>query len=118
MLQAAIATKIVEFAGLQSRVTIKVGTVETKIDYLRSLGPIDLLFIDHIKSGYKPDVQLLEGAGLIQPGSVLVADNCLIPGAPDYVAYIKDNPQYDSVCHETLLEYSDKVDHVWVSTRK
>ncbi len=31
---------------------------------------------------------------------------------------IETNANYDSVRHETTVEYSDKADHVWVSTRK
>jgi len=117
-LHAAIATKILEFAGQRDRVTVVVGTVPTKIEKLKALGTIDLLFIDHLKSAYKPDLIALEQAGLIKPGSVLVADNCLYPGCPDYVEYIREHPQYDSVRHETTLEYCNEPDHVWVSTRK
>jgi catechol O-methyltransferase len=118
-LHAAIATKILEFAGQRSRVTVLVGTASTTLDKkLKPLGCIDLLFLDHAKDYYKSDFQLFENAGLIKPGSVVVADNCLYPGCPEYVAYIKDNKDYDSVKHETQLEYCDKPDHVWVSVRK
>jgi catechol O-methyltransferase len=121
-LNAAIATKIIEFAGMSDRVTFIVGTVSTKIGALKEkygVNKIDLLFLDHLKSEYKSDLIMLENGGFIQSSSVLVGDNCLFPGCPDYVAYIRDHPQYVSVCHETELEYMpDMKDHVWVSTRK
>lgn len=79
-LHSAIATKIIEFAGLKDKVTFVVGTVATRLDLLKKLGKIDLLFLDHIKTGYKPDLITLEQSGLIQSGTVLVADNCLFPG--------------------------------------
>lgn len=117
-IHAAFATKIIELAGCRDKVTVVVGTAETKIETLKKLGPIDLLFLDHLKTVYKSDTVLLEQAGLIQPGSVIVADNCLIPGCPDYVEYVMNHPQYDSVKHVTTLEYCNDVDWVIVSTRK
>lgn len=87
---AAIATKILEFAGLKDVVTVVVGTVEPRLQYLQkqlAIERIDLLFLDHAKEVYKSDLIRLENAGLIQPGSVLVADNCLIPGCPDFGEY-------------------------------
>ena len=120
-LNAAIATKIVEFAGLKDKVTIIVGTVATKAQTLKEkygVKKIDLLFLDHLKTAYKPDFIQLEKDGFIQSGSVAVADNCLFPGCPDYVEYVATNPNYISVRHETELEYSKDPDHVWVSVRK
>jgi catechol O-methyltransferase len=109
-LYAAIATKILEFAGLRDRVSIIVGMVATKIDHLRRVcaggNKIDLLFLDHHKAEYLPDLQRLEAANLLGAGSVVVADNCLYPGCPDLVAYLRDTPaRWASVCHKTTLEY-------------
>ena len=117
-INAAFATKIIEFAGCRDKVTVVVGTAETKIEALKKLGPIDLLFLDHLKTVYKSDLQLLERAGLIQPGTVVVADNCLVPGCPDYVEYVMNAPHFDSIKHVTTLEYCDDTDWVIVSTRK
>ena len=51
-LNAAIATKIIEFAGLRDSVTFIVGVVETKAESLKSkygLDHVDLVFLDHEK---------------------------------------------------------------------
>lgn len=118
--RAAFSTKIVEFAGLASKVTILYGTLATRIATLKALGvtQVDFAFVDHLKEAYTSDVQLLEQAGLVKSGTVIVADNCLVPGAPEYVKYITTNPAYEAVRHEALLGDSQMVDHVYIATRK
>ena len=122
-LHAAIATKVLEFAGLSSRVTVLVGTVETRLPALRSaygVSSVDLLFIDHVKSLYLPDLKRVEAAGLLNPGSVIVADNVVHPGAPELLAYLQseEGRLYRTTMHDTSLEYSkDRKDGVTVSTR-
>jgi catechol O-methyltransferase len=77
---AAIATKIIEYAGLKDRVTVIIGVVGTRINVLKNeynIKKLDLVFLDHEKSVYLSDFQLLEQANLIQTGTVVVADNCL-----------------------------------------
>jgi catechol O-methyltransferase len=65
------------------------------------------------------DFRILEIYGLIKPGTVIVADNILYPGAPDYKAYLMSNGDYENVCYETLLEYTSNIkDQVLVSVRK
>jgi len=118
---AAIATKLIEFAGLSSKVTVLIGTVETRLPTLMNrykVAKIDLLFIDHRKELYVPDFEKVEQSGLIQSGSVVVADNILFPGCPEYAAYIRNNPNYTSTFFEGFLEYSEVVrDGVEVSVR-
>lgn len=120
-LNAAIATKIIEFAGLASRVTVIVGTIESKLSALQSryrINTIDVLFLDHFKDAYLPDLKLIERSGLLKKGSVIVADNILYPGAPAYADYVRNSPQYESTFYEGFLEYSDKIkDGVEVSVR-
>jgi len=122
-LHAAIATKVLEFAGLSSRVTVLVGTVETRLPALQAkygVRSIDLLFIDHVKSLYLPDLKRVEAAGLLVAGSVVVADNVIRPGAPELLAYLRseEGRLYHTVMHDTTLEYkSDIKDAVTVSTR-
>ena len=38
-------------------------------------GPFDLVFIDHWKPLYLPDLQAIERHGLLRSGSIVVADN-------------------------------------------
>ena len=87
-LHAAIATKVVEYAGLRDKVTVLVGTLDSRLSALRSVHgvrAIDLLFIDHDKRAYLSDLKRVEASGLLVKGSVVVADNVIYPGAPDYL---------------------------------
>lgn len=67
-------------AGLE--VNYIIGEVSTNEEKLKALKKIDFLFIDHDKKKYGSDLQLLEDWGLIQKGTVVIADNILYPGAP------------------------------------
>ena len=37
---------------------------------------------------YLPDLVAMERLGLVAPGSLVLADNVLIPGAPDFLAHV------------------------------
>ena len=50
---------------------------------------IDVLFLDHWEKFYVPDLRLCEELGLLKKGSVIVADNTDMPGAPDYLKYVE-----------------------------
>jgi catechol O-methyltransferase len=116
---AEIARRIHEHAGVSGRVTVVVGSLGDggkTIDALRrehGLGPgsVDLVFIDHEKSVYLSDLQLILDAGWLHPGSVVVADNVKFPGAPDYRAYMRDHDRKDwrTVEHETHVEYQSVI---------
>jgi len=122
VLHAAIARAIVDYAGLSNRITIIVGTVTThllkELKTKRGISKIDLLFLDHVKDAYLSDVKYIETNGFIQSGSVIVADNIIYPGCPDYANYIRNNNNYKSTFHEGTLEYTTDVkDGVEVSVR-
>jgi catechol O-methyltransferase len=118
---AEIARSIHNFAGVANRITIVNEYTENAIPRLKQLFDIDafdLIFIDHYKDAYLRDVKLLETHGLIKSGTVLVADNVIFPGAPTYLEYIRNNPNYTTTFHETLLEYNHDIrDGVEVSIR-
>jgi len=62
---------------------------------------------------------MLEEVGLIKSGTVIVADNVVIPGAPDYLEYIRNNPNYTTTLHEENLQYNENlVDGIEISIRK
>jgi len=54
---------------------------------------IDLLFLDHLKPLYGPDLRLAEELGLVGKGTVLCADNVIWPGAPEYLEYVRSSVQ-------------------------
>ena len=56
---------------------------------------LDLLFLDHAKEAYAPDLAMLERAGLVRSGAIVVADNVVFPGAPGYLEYVV-KPRYET----------------------
>jgi len=121
-LHAAISTKVVEYAGLKDKVTVIVGTVQNKLPDLKSrygVTSIDLAFIDHAKGAYVKDFKLLEEGGFFHKGSTILADNILMPGAPEYHKYLQELPTFSSRLEEFKLKYGkeDYVDAVEVSIK-
>lgn len=115
---AKIAQQMIDHSGVSSKITVVVSDLKEYIHNLKDIEPFDLVFIDHWKDQYLPDFKLLETSGLLKCGTVIVADNILYPGAPDYKDYLMSNDKYDNVCHETLLEYTTDIeDQVLVSTK-
>ncbi|KAK4226702.1 S-adenosyl-L-methionine-dependent methyltransferase [Podospora fimiseda] len=91
---AAIAANLIDLAGLGDVVRVVVGTGAEGIQRLYDEGvfegrPIDMAFFDHHKPAYKTDLKLCERLGLIDKGTVLVADNMIIPGNPAYAEYVR-----------------------------
>ncbi|KAJ0063414.1 hypothetical protein NL108_002734 [Boleophthalmus pectinirostris] len=131
---AAIAEKIIRLAGfdddtvkyllsgifvsiilylinvfLFSKVELIVSPSDEVIPRLRSdygLERLDLVFMDHWKRSYLPDLQMLEGSGLLGKGSIILADNVLFPGAPKFLRHIRKSGLYEWKIHRAMLEYS------------
>ena len=119
---AEIARSIHEYAGVTNRIKIVNGYTENVIPRLRqdfNIESFDLIFIDHYGAAYLPDLKLLEKLGLIKSGTMIVADNVITPGAPDYLEYVRKNPNYTSTLYEENIEYSEDIrDGVEISIRK
>lgn len=81
----------IDLGGLTDTVTVMQGESATSLKKLKTSGldHIDVLFLDHWKDCYLPDLQLCEDLRLLRKGSVVVADNTDVPGAPDYLAYVE-----------------------------
>ncbi|KAL4919512.1 S-adenosyl-L-methionine-dependent methyltransferase [Aspergillus aurantiobrunneus] len=92
---AAIATQLVELAGLGDFVRILVGRSDVLLHELVQGGEVsqvEILFIDHYKPAYTLDLKLCEQMGVIVPGvSVIAADNVIYPGNPPYLEYVKSS---------------------------
>jgi catechol O-methyltransferase len=92
---AAITASLVDLAGLRDTVRVVVGTGAEGIQLLVDEGPLsrktklDMLFLDHHKPSYTADLQLCERLGLVEPGTVLVADNMIVPGNPPYTEWVR-----------------------------
>ncbi len=112
---AEIARRIWAHAGVDDRVSCVVGTVGDggrTLDRLfaeHGFGPgsLDLLFIDHDKSAYLSDLRSILDRGWLHPGSIVVADNILVPGAPEYRAFMREQQgrMFDTVEHRAHGEY-------------
>jgi catechol O-methyltransferase/protein arginine N-methyltransferase 5 len=109
-----VARELVNYAGFGDVVEIlegagseRVGDVKTRVGAGRVA---DMLFMDHCKECYLPDLKLMEAAGLVGDGTVIVADNVIYPGAPDFLEYVDTSRgRYRT----TLLEAAFEYDQVW-----
>ncbi|XP_012510441.1 PREDICTED: catechol O-methyltransferase [Propithecus coquereli] len=110
---AAITQQMVEFAGLQDKVTIVVGASQDIIPQLKKkydVDTLDMVFLDHWKDRYLPDTLLLEECGLLRKGTVLLADNVICPGTPDFLAHVRGSGRFECTHYSSYLEYIRAVD--------
>ena len=91
--------------GLDDVVTVIEG------DALKTLGELtgefDFLFLDALKSDYMKYLKLVEHR--LVPGSVIVADNCIMYGdaMADYLEYVQNSDNYDTVIIQASREKND-----------
>jgi catechol O-methyltransferase len=112
---ATIARRIWDHAGVGARVTCVVGTIGDggrTLDALAtsagfSTGALDFVFIDHDKNVYLTDLQSIVDRGWLHAGSIVVADNVKLPGAPKYRAFMREQQgtTWNTVEHATHAEY-------------
>ncbi|TRY72823.1 hypothetical protein DNTS_009521 [Danionella cerebrum] len=106
---AVIARQIIAYAGLQDKVKLMEGPSGDLIPKIKEqfgITSFDFVFLDHWKDRYVPDTKLLEECGLLRKGSVLLADNVICPGAPEYLEYVRNNPRYETRYFPSNLEYT------------
>jgi catechol O-methyltransferase len=112
---AAIARRIWDHAGIGEELTVLVGTLGDRgattaaleSEHALKSGSLDFVFIDHDKSAYLPDLELILDRGWLHPGSIVVADNVRRPGAPDYREFMRteEGRSWRTTEHETHVEY-------------
>ena len=109
-----VARALTAYAGVGDKVEILQGAGAERVpDVVERLGAgnaADMVFFDHCKECYLPDLKRFEAAGLIQPGTVVVADNVVYPGAPDFLDYV-DTARGAYVTE--LLDAPFEYDQVW-----
>ncbi|KAJ5585117.1 S-adenosyl-L-methionine-dependent methyltransferase [Penicillium hispanicum] len=96
---ASIAMNLVDLAGLSDIVKIVVGTAADSLARLSTEGKltkIDFLFLDHVEDLYLADLKNVEALQLLHPGALVVADNVLRPGAPEYRTYVREHAGMES----------------------
>jgi catechol O-methyltransferase len=116
---AANARRIWEHAGVADRVTCVVGTIGDggqTLDVLANeygftSGALDFVFLDHDKDAYLADLLSIVDRGWLHAGSIVVADNVRVPGAPKYRQYMREQQgkHWRTVEHKTHLEYQSMV---------
>jgi len=116
---AANARRIWEHAGVGDRVTCVVGTIGDggqTLDVLTNqhgfaTGALDFVFLDHDKDAYLTDLLSILDRGWLHAGSMVVADNVGVPGAPKYREYMRQqqDKHWRTVEHKTHLEYQSMV---------
>lgn len=116
---AGVARRIWAHAGVSDRITCVVGTIGDGGRTLDTLanehdfrpGSLDLLFIDHDKRAYLPDLLSILERGWLHRGSIVVADNVLVPGAPKYRGYMREHQgtSFNTIEHKTHVEYQSLV---------
>lgn len=107
---AEVAQLMVNFAGLSDRVQIIVGDAGDVIPHLE--GPFDLVFIDHWKERYLPDLLLIEKHDLLHEGSVVVADNVGIfeHSVRNYLEHVRRSDHYETHNYKSHMEYEDHIE--------
>jgi catechol O-methyltransferase len=116
---AVNARQIWAHAGVADRVTCVVGTVGDGGHTLDTLanehgftaGSLDFVFIDHDKNAYLDDLKSILARGWLHPGSIVVADNVGMPGAPKYREYMRrqQGKLWNTVEHKAHAEYQSLV---------
>lgn len=80
---AAIASKVVEHAGLRDTVSVEIGSVMDRLEAIqRKHGkqPLSALLLDHAVSEFLPDLRHLEKNGMITENTTVLCDWNLYPG--------------------------------------
>ncbi|KAL3254905.1 hypothetical protein ABHI18_008638 [Aspergillus niger] len=91
---ADVARDLIRVAGVEDIVHVMVGPASESLAKLVEEGKIvkggvDMAFFDHWEKFYLSDLKLCEDLGLFRVGSSVIADNTDIPGAPDYLEYLR-----------------------------
>ena len=104
---ANIISELVDLAGLSSIVTVVTGPADESMRRLKAEGKlshIDMLFLDHMEDLYEQDLRVaMDELELLKSGSCVVADNVLVPGAPEYRKYVRDHAGLSSRAIEGLI---------------
>lgn len=108
---SAVQSRILTHAGIHDRV---IQNHMYSMDYIKTAAAkgmrFDFVFMDHHKDHYKSDLIEMINLKLLNKGALVIVDNCLNPGAPDLLQYMKDmeGKMFKHKVIDTFLEYSNK----------
>jgi catechol O-methyltransferase len=116
---AANARQIWAHAGVADRITCMVGTIGDGGHTVEALAAehgfttdaLDFLFLDHDKDAYLVDLQRILDRRWLHTGSIVVADNVKVPGAPKYREYMRQQQGalWDTTEHKAHVEYQSLI---------
>ncbi|KAK3278570.1 hypothetical protein CYMTET_13498 [Cymbomonas tetramitiformis] len=114
----AVSTSLASIAGVSDKIEFHFKYSYQLLEELAKEGvSVDFLLLDHVKTLYRSDTELALSLGLLKKGSVVVADNVVCPGAPEYREWMLARADFHTVIHKTLLEYTKSMeDEILVST--
>ncbi|KAG7397615.1 hypothetical protein PHYBOEH_000436 [Phytophthora boehmeriae] len=98
--------EMVNFAGLDDQVTVIEGAFSDKLPLLDDK-TVDIYFIDHDNSLYATDAKKILASGTLRPGSLLIADNVVIPGAPEYLKFLDETPELKTTLHKAPVDLAN-----------
>lgn len=111
---ARVGGAMAELAGVGDRTRFLTGKSADRIAELDEA--FDVVFLDHWKSLYQPDLEQILARGLLRPGAVVIADNVgPLFGENPYVGWMQARPDFESEYLESHIEYQDLEDGVLVS---
>lgn len=113
---SSMANSVIKLAGLDHIAESRLGTLEKLIEKLkREHDTFDFIFIDHAVVKFLPDLKLLEKFKMIHDETIIVADNTIFPGAPEYLSYVKEN--YDTYFIDVVIK-PDIKDQLSISKKR
>ena len=109
-----VCREMAELAGVADRTRFLTGKSSELIGELTE--PFDVVFLDHWKTLYRPDLERILQRRLLRPNAVVFADNVgPLFGENEYVAWMQARPDFESEYVKTRVEYQDIEDGVLVS---
>merc|ERR1712187_421126 len=114
---AVIARNTIEWAGLSDFIEIWVGHSENLIPRLRERLPdnsIDILFFDQQGTKMHLDLERIRGLNLLSDKAIVVGDNVLRPGAPQFMYWNTVGGPYETQV-VSLKEYKQEIVEDWMS---
>lgn len=97
---ARIAQYFINLSGLEEKVEIILGDAcKTLPLFKKKIDKVDFVFLDHWMKFYLPELRLMETLQFFKPGTLIISDNIIKPGAPELSAYTQGTFQYrQQVC--------------------
>ena len=117
LLEPPASSKCLQFHDLDS-------TPEDYYGNNQADGQFSLIFLDHDKESYAPDLKKLLELNLVAPDCTVVADNIIFPGAPGYLEIVQGpgwatrivSMPFERIGFET--QFKEKEDAMSISVRR